>query len=164
MATIVFMPFYWASDLNPTFALAGKLRNRGHSVHYLCIPDTAERIRSQGFDFTPVFSRAFPKAREQASYFALCLVAEGATCLWRRARRLKRRLPTISLNLVATYCSQFIARVRQTFKIELPVRAFVQVARPCGAAPRQLPQFQSSDETPACHHADPARLTSRALE
>src|SRR3982751_5118375 len=60
MATVVFMPFHWASDLNPTFALARKLRNRGHRVHYLCIPDTEERIRSQGFDFTPVFSSAFP--------------------------------------------------------------------------------------------------------
>src|ERR1043165_2306912 len=58
MATIVFMPFHWASDLNPTFALAGKLRDRGHRVHYFGIPDTAERIHSQGFDFTPVFSRA----------------------------------------------------------------------------------------------------------
>jgi zeaxanthin glucosyltransferase len=61
MATIVFMPFHWASDLNPTFALAGKLRDRGHRLHYCGIPDTAERIRSQGFDFTPVFSRAFPE-------------------------------------------------------------------------------------------------------
>jgi MGT family glycosyltransferase len=61
MATIVFMPFHWASDLNPTFALARKLHNRGHRVHYLAIPDTAERIRSQGFDFTPIFSRAFPE-------------------------------------------------------------------------------------------------------
>ena len=61
MATIVFMPFHWASDLNPTFALAGKLRNRGHRVHYFGIPDIAERIRSQGFDFAPIFSRAFPE-------------------------------------------------------------------------------------------------------
>jgi UDP:flavonoid glycosyltransferase YjiC (YdhE family) len=61
MATIVFMPFHWASDLNPTFALARKLCNRGHHVHYLCIPDTEPRIRSQGFDFTPIFSRAFPE-------------------------------------------------------------------------------------------------------
>ena len=29
-------------------------------MHYLCIPDTEARIRSQGFDFTPVFSRVFP--------------------------------------------------------------------------------------------------------
>ena len=61
MATIVFMPFHFASDLNPTFALARKLRNRGHNVQYLCIPDTEARIRSQGFDFTPIFSRAFPE-------------------------------------------------------------------------------------------------------
>ena len=61
MATIVFMPFHFASDLNPTFALASKLRNRGHQVHYLCIPDTEPRIRAQGFDFTPIFSRAFPE-------------------------------------------------------------------------------------------------------
>jgi len=68
MATIVFMPFHWASDLNPTFALAGKLRDRGHRVHYFGIPDTAERIRSQGFDFTPVFSRAFPEGTLAKQY------------------------------------------------------------------------------------------------
>src|ERR671915_1697707 len=68
MATIVFMPFHWASDLNSTFGLAKKLRNRGHRVHYLCIPDTAERIRSQGFDFTPVFSLAFPEGSLAKQY------------------------------------------------------------------------------------------------
>ena len=68
MATIVFMPFHFASDLNPTFALASKLRNRGHHVHYLCIPDTEPRIRSQGFDFTPIFSRAFPEGTLAKQY------------------------------------------------------------------------------------------------
>jgi zeaxanthin glucosyltransferase len=68
MATIVFMPFHWASDLNPTFALAQKLGNRGHRVHYFGIPDIAERIRSQGFDFTPVFSRAFPEGTLAKQY------------------------------------------------------------------------------------------------
>ena len=68
MATVVFMPFHWASDLNPTFALARKLRNRGHRVHYLCIPDTADRIRSQGFDFTSVFDRAFPEGTLAKQY------------------------------------------------------------------------------------------------
>src|SRR5207237_9329656 len=61
MATIVLMPFHWASDLNPTFALARKLRSRGHSLHYLGMPDTEARIRSQGFEFTPVFRRVFPE-------------------------------------------------------------------------------------------------------
>src|SRR5215216_4414078 len=62
------MPFHWASDLNPSFALARKLRNRSHRVHYLGIADTAERIRSQGFDFTPVFSRAFPEGTLAKQY------------------------------------------------------------------------------------------------
>lgn len=35
MAMIVLMPFHWASDMNPSFALARKLRDRGHRVHYL---------------------------------------------------------------------------------------------------------------------------------
>ncbi len=68
MVKIVFMPFHWASDLNPTFALARKLRDRSHSVHYLAIPDTAERIRAQGFDFTPIFSRAFPEGTLAQQY------------------------------------------------------------------------------------------------
>jgi zeaxanthin glucosyltransferase len=68
MAMIIFMPFHWASDMNPSFALARKLRDRGHRVHYLGIPDTAERIRSQGFDFTPVFSRAFPEGTLAKQY------------------------------------------------------------------------------------------------
>jgi MGT family glycosyltransferase len=68
MATIVFMPFHWASDLNPTFALARKLRDRGHRVHFLCIPDTEARIRSQGFEFTPVFSRVFPEGALARQY------------------------------------------------------------------------------------------------
>ena len=68
MATIVFMPFHWASDLNPTFALAGKLRKRGHRVHYFGIPDIAERVRSQGFEFTPIFSRAFPEGTLAKQY------------------------------------------------------------------------------------------------
>jgi UDP:flavonoid glycosyltransferase YjiC (YdhE family) len=64
MATIVFMSCHWASDLSPTFALASKLRDRGHRVHYLGIPDTAERIRSQDFDFNPpLLVESFPKAR-----------------------------------------------------------------------------------------------------
>jgi zeaxanthin glucosyltransferase len=68
MALVLFMPFHWASDLNPTFALARKLCQRGHRVHYLAIPDTAERIRSQGFDFTPVFSRVFPAGATTEQY------------------------------------------------------------------------------------------------
>jgi hypothetical protein len=37
MAFFLFMMFHWASDLNPTFVLARKLRNRGHNIHYFGI-------------------------------------------------------------------------------------------------------------------------------
>jgi zeaxanthin glucosyltransferase len=61
MSNIILIPHYWASDLNASFALARKLSRRGHQVHYLCVPENEERIRAQGFDFTPFFSRVFPK-------------------------------------------------------------------------------------------------------
>lgn len=61
MSNIVIAPLYWHSDLNATFALAKKLQDVGHRVHYACIPDTEERIRSQGFDFVPLFSSVFPR-------------------------------------------------------------------------------------------------------
>lgn len=70
MATIVFMPFHWAADMNASFALARKLQNRGHRIVYLTIPDTEERIRSQGFDWLPAFTQIFPKgelAKQTAS-------------------------------------------------------------------------------------------------
>jgi zeaxanthin glucosyltransferase len=60
MANIVIAPLYWQANINVTFALARKLRGRGHRVLYACIPDTEQRIRSQGFDFVPVFSSVFP--------------------------------------------------------------------------------------------------------
>ncbi len=61
MATFVFIPFHWAANLNATFAVARRLRRRGHRVCYLGIPDSAKRIRSQGFDATPIFDQVFPE-------------------------------------------------------------------------------------------------------
>jgi zeaxanthin glucosyltransferase len=61
MATIVLLPFHWAANMNATFALARRLRGRGHRVIFLGIPDTEERIRSQGFEFLPIFESAFPR-------------------------------------------------------------------------------------------------------
>lgn len=61
MATIVFMPFHWASDMNASFALARKLQQRQHRVFYLTIPDTAKRIREQGFGWLPIFGEVFPE-------------------------------------------------------------------------------------------------------
>ena len=60
MANIVIAPLYWQANMNVTFALARKLRDRGHRICYACIPDTEARIRSQGFDFVAIFSGVFP--------------------------------------------------------------------------------------------------------
>jgi zeaxanthin glucosyltransferase len=68
MANIVIAPLYWHADLNATFALARKLQDRGHHVHYICIPEMEERIRSQGFDFLPVFSSVFPPGTLATQY------------------------------------------------------------------------------------------------
>ena len=68
MANIVIAPLYWHSDINATFALARKLQGKGHRVCYACIPDTEERIRSQGFDFVPLFTGVFPPGTLAAQY------------------------------------------------------------------------------------------------
>jgi len=68
MAVIVFMPFHWAASLNATFALARRLRRRGHRVLYLGIPDIATRVRSQGFEFLPVFEPVFPQGALEEQY------------------------------------------------------------------------------------------------
>src|SRR5437867_1693644 len=60
MATIALIPYHWAADLNSSFALARKLIRRGHSVRFLCVPDVEDRIRSQGFEFSPFFEDVFP--------------------------------------------------------------------------------------------------------
>jgi len=68
VSNIVIAPLYWHANINATFALARALQRRGHRVHYVCIPDTEERIRSQGFDFTPLFAGVFPPGTLAAQY------------------------------------------------------------------------------------------------
>jgi zeaxanthin glucosyltransferase len=68
MANIVMAPLYWHADINATFALAKRLRERGHQVLYACIPDTEERIRAQDFDFVPLFSGVFSLGTLAAQY------------------------------------------------------------------------------------------------
>jgi len=67
MANIVIAPLYWNANINVTFAVARKLQKIGHRVHYTCIPDTEERIRSQGFDFVPIFSGGQEAAKDWTS-------------------------------------------------------------------------------------------------
>jgi len=62
------MPFHWAASMNATFALARRLRQRGHRIIYLGIPDSATRVRSQGFEFLPVFEPVFPQGALEEQY------------------------------------------------------------------------------------------------
>jgi len=68
MSTIVLMPFHWAASINATFALARRLHRRGHRVIYLGISDSEERVRSQGFEFLPIFEQAFPQGALEEQY------------------------------------------------------------------------------------------------
>jgi zeaxanthin glucosyltransferase len=68
MANIVIVPLYWHANMNVTFALAKELQSRGHRVHYAGIPETEERIRSQGFNFVPLFSGVFPSGTLDAQF------------------------------------------------------------------------------------------------
>jgi zeaxanthin glucosyltransferase len=68
MANIVIAPLYWHANINVTFALARNLRRNGHRVQYACVPETEERIRSQGFDFVPIFADVFPRGTLAAQF------------------------------------------------------------------------------------------------
>jgi zeaxanthin glucosyltransferase len=68
LATIVLMPFHWAANLNSVFALSRSLQERGHRLYYLCVEDSEDRIRSQGFEFVPIFSRVLPKGTMPEQY------------------------------------------------------------------------------------------------
>jgi zeaxanthin glucosyltransferase len=65
MATIAVCPFQWAGNLNTSFGLARKLAQRGHRIHYFCIPDVEDRVRQQGFGFSPILETVFPKGHTE---------------------------------------------------------------------------------------------------
>jgi zeaxanthin glucosyltransferase len=46
--------------MNPSFKIARQLKMRGHRVCYLAIPDFKDCIRSQGFEFFPLFNDLYP--------------------------------------------------------------------------------------------------------
>ncbi|HVR08121.1 MAG TPA: glycosyltransferase [Thermoanaerobaculia bacterium] len=60
MARIVFLLEHEEGHLNPTFPLARRLQARGHGVTYMGLADGSGYIRSQGFDFHPIFEQLVP--------------------------------------------------------------------------------------------------------
>jgi zeaxanthin glucosyltransferase len=81
MARIVFMPFAEIGHTNATFGLARQLRARGHEVGYLSLQDVEEHVRSQGWEFTPLFEQMFPKGYLDATY-ALLRTRKGSLKAW----------------------------------------------------------------------------------
>lgn len=61
MATIAIMVDIEEGHLFPTFGLAGALREAGHTILYLSIPDNAEFVKREGFAFYPVFEKYYPR-------------------------------------------------------------------------------------------------------
>jgi len=49
----------------PSFGLSAVLKDRGHSVVYLSIPDNEAIATEQGFEFYPIFQKTYPKGYRQ---------------------------------------------------------------------------------------------------
>ena len=62
MACIVFFVDSTEGHIYPTFGLAHSLRNAGHSVSYLSIPDYESVIRKQGFEVRTLPDNPHPKS------------------------------------------------------------------------------------------------------
>jgi zeaxanthin glucosyltransferase len=60
MSVIAILVDFYEGHILPTIRLARAIRDRGHRVSYLGIPDTADTVRAQGFDFIEVLGDVLP--------------------------------------------------------------------------------------------------------
>lgn len=67
MANIAFFPHPEFGHLNPPLKLARGLREAGHSVYYIGLPDFEDYIRSQGLAYACIMEKRFPKGYLQRS-------------------------------------------------------------------------------------------------
>jgi zeaxanthin glucosyltransferase len=61
VARIAFVLDYEEGHILPTFKFARQLQERGHSVTYLGLTDSAPLVRRQGFELVPILSHVFPE-------------------------------------------------------------------------------------------------------
>jgi len=61
MASIVWVILPLSGSFNASVKLARDLKDAGHQVSYLGLPDSEDEVCGNGFEFTPVFERWFPK-------------------------------------------------------------------------------------------------------
>jgi MGT family glycosyltransferase len=60
LSTYVFCVWPYTSAVNGSLKLAKTLRDRGHRVCYLGIPDGQDYIRTNGLEFIPIYEKWFP--------------------------------------------------------------------------------------------------------
>jgi len=63
---IAFSTLPASGHLNPTIALARKMRSRGHDVFFMGLPDCEAAIRIADFEFHPVAAERFPVGTRRA--------------------------------------------------------------------------------------------------
>lgn len=104
MARIAFLSENLTGCINPTFALARKLTERGHRISYLVRPDLEDRVRAQGFESAPFLEAIYPKGsfdQERKEE------AEGGGFLRRVAANAKRRNKLLLEGEVARMSASF---------------------------------------------------------
>jgi len=65
MARIMFIMDVEEGHILPSFGLSSVLKDKGHSVVYLSIPDNEALVTEQGFEFYPIFQKTYPKGYRQ---------------------------------------------------------------------------------------------------
>lgn len=61
MSTILFILDIEEGHVLPCFSLAEDLRARGHAITFLSVLDNEQMVREQGFEFAPIFEKAYPR-------------------------------------------------------------------------------------------------------
>ena len=110
MARIAFLPLSESGHINATFKLARQLRAYGHEVRYLALPDVESHIRSQGWDFIPIFEHLFPKGFVDG---VQTLLVSDAPRREKRAAALELRRRMAAQGSEVLFNADFEARLRE---------------------------------------------------
>ncbi|MFY0523551.1 glycosyltransferase [Archangium gephyra] len=110
MARIAFLPLAESGHINATFKLARQLRAHGHEVRYLALPDVESHIRSQGWDFIPLFEHLFPKGFVDG---VQTLLVSDAPRREKRAAALELRRRMAAQGSEVLFNADFEARLRE---------------------------------------------------
>lgn len=111
MARIGFFVLPNTGCLNASLKLANDLKTRGHHVCYLGLEDSEQYVRSNGFEFVPVFRQHFPKG-----YYAEHLKFEALPFgldLFRALRSFKARFKVLFDDLISQGGQEFLTILKE---------------------------------------------------